>query len=91
MKRRHKLSIVYIVILLTGLSLWQLWKSSRIIEDPAYTVTTQQYSFLLFPLFVGIQMWFKSHREKICYLFINQLISYLFICLCQTFFVPLHL
>ena len=54
-------------------------------------VTTQQYSFLLFPLFVGIQMWFKSHREKICYLFINQLISYLFICSCQIFFVPLHL
>ena len=53
MKRRHKLSIVYIVISLTGLSLWQLWKSSRIIEDPAYTkgVVNELYKVRATPYF----------------------------------------
>ena len=53
MKRSHKLSIVYIVILLTGLSLWQLWKSSRIIEDPAYTkgVVNELYKVRATPYF----------------------------------------
>ena len=54
MKRSHKLSIVYIVILFTGLSLWQLWKSSRIIEDPAYTkgVVNELYKFALLLTFL---------------------------------------
>ena len=53
MKRSHKLSIVYIVILLTGLSLWQLWKSSRIIEDPAYNkgVVNELYKVRATPYF----------------------------------------
>ena len=37
MKRKHQRSIAYLVIALLGISLWHLWKSSKIAENPAYT------------------------------------------------------
>jgi len=37
MKRKHQRSIAYLVIALVGISLWHLWKSSKIAENPAYT------------------------------------------------------
>ena len=37
MKRKYQLSIAYIVIALLGISLWHVWKSSKIAENPAYT------------------------------------------------------
>ena len=37
MKRKYQLSIAYIVIALLGNSLYHLWMSSKITEDPAYT------------------------------------------------------
>ena len=37
MKRKYQLSIAYIVIALLGISLYHLWTSSKITEDPAYT------------------------------------------------------
>ena len=37
MKRKYQLSIAYIVIALLGISLFHLWTSSKITEDPAYT------------------------------------------------------
>ena len=37
MKRKHQRSIAYLVIALLGISLWHVWKSSKIAENPAYT------------------------------------------------------
>ncbi|QUB69252.1 hypothetical protein J5A68_12825 [Prevotella melaninogenica] len=37
MKRKYQRSIAYLVIALLGISLWHLWKSSKIAENPAYT------------------------------------------------------
>ena len=36
-KRKHQRSIAYLVIALLGISLWHVWKSSKIAENPAYT------------------------------------------------------
>lgn len=37
MKRKYQRSIAYFVIALLGISLWHVWKSSKIAENPAYT------------------------------------------------------